>query len=108
MLARLDKQRRRLLFKILPPPGCVRRSLPRAKAEEEASRKAVRYSAFYGGKVGTMPKVPILSFDNFSIWYTPGVAGVSKCIQRGIELSFEYTNRWNTIAMITDGSRVLG
>src|SRR5437879_11751403 len=29
-------------------------------------------------------------------------------IQRDVELSFEYTNRWNTIAIITDGSRVLG
>ena len=86
----------------------MRRSLPRAKAGEEASRKAVRYSAFYGGKVATMPKVPIRSLDDFSIWYTPGVAAVSKLIQRGVELSFEYTNRWNSIAIITDGSRVLG
>src|SRR5712692_9497543 len=55
-----------------------------------------------------MPKVPIRSLDDFSIWYTPGVAAVSKMIQRGVELSFEYTNRWNSIAIITDGSRVLG
>ena len=73
--------------------------MPRAKAGEEASRKAVRYSAFYGGKVATTPKVPIRSLDDFSIWYTPGVAAVSKIIQRDVELSFEYTNRWNSIAI---------
>src|SRR3989442_12448257 len=55
-----------------------------------------------------MPMVRTRSLDDFSIWYTPGVAPVSKLIQRGIELSFEYTNRWNTIAIIPDGSRVLG
>jgi len=78
------------------------------KAGEEASRKAVKYSAFYGGKVGTTPKVPIRSLDDFSIWYTPGVAAVSKLIQTDADLSFEYTNRWNTVGIITDGSRVLG
>ncbi len=68
----------------------------------------MRYSSFYGGKVSTVPKVPIRSLSDFSVWYTPGVAAVSKIIQRNRDLSFEYTNRWNTVAVVTDGSRVLG
>lgn len=54
------------------------------------------------------PKVPVRSLEDFSIWYTPGVAEVSRRIHLDKELSFEYTGRWNTIAVVTDGSRVLG
>ncbi len=82
--------------------------MPQEESGEEASRKAIKYSAFYGGKIATTPKVPVRSLDDFSIWYTPGVAAVSKLIHDNVDLSFEYTNRWNTVAIITDGSRVLG
>jgi malate dehydrogenase (oxaloacetate-decarboxylating) len=82
--------------------------LARANKREDASRKALSYSAYYGGKIGTAPKVPVRSLDDFSIWYTPGVGAVSRAIQADSDLSFEYTNRWNTIAIVTDGSRVLG
>lgn len=56
----------------------------------------------------TIPKVPIRSLDDFSIWYTPGVAAVSLAVSRNPDLSFEYTNRWNMLCILTDGSRVLG
>ncbi len=79
-----------------------------AHPPDEAGRKAIRYSAFYGGKVGTSPKVPIRSLSDFSFWYTPGVAAVSEKVKAEPGLSFEYTNRWNTIAVLTDGTRVLG
>jgi malate dehydrogenase (oxaloacetate-decarboxylating) len=75
---------------------------------DELSAKALKYSAYYGGKVEVIPKVPIRSLEDFSIWYTPGVAAVSKQIEKDPDLSFEYTNRWNTVAVLTDGSRVLG
>ena len=55
-----------------------------------------------------MPKVPVTSLDDFSIWYTPGVAAVSLAVSKDPDLSFEYTNRWNTLCILTDGSRVLG
>jgi len=77
-------------------------------ATEEEGRKAIRYSEFYGGKVATVPKVPISSLSDFGIWYTPGVAAVSRAIAKSPDLSFEYTNRSNTIAILTDGTRVLG
>jgi malate dehydrogenase (oxaloacetate-decarboxylating) len=71
-------------------------------------RRAVELSRFYGGKVEAVPKVPIRSLDDFSLWYTPGVAEVSRAIHAEPDLSFELTGRWNTIAIVTDGSRVLG
>lgn len=82
--------------------------MPRREPKDEYSKKALRYSKFYGGKVGVSPKVPVRSLDDFSIWYTPGVAAVSRAIEADPELSFEYTGRWNTVAVVTDGSRVLG
>jgi malate dehydrogenase (oxaloacetate-decarboxylating) len=82
--------------------------MPPEGSQDQASRKALEYSEFYRGKMATVPKVPIRSLADFSIWYTPGVAAVSRAIERDADLSFEYTNRWNTIAVLTDGSRVLG
>ena len=76
--------------------------------KEIYSKKALEYSDFYNGKVEIMPKVPIRSLDDFSVWYSPGVAEVSSKIAEDEELSFKYTGRWNTIAIVTDGSRVLG
>ncbi len=63
---------------------------------------------FYRGKVQTAPKVPVRDRSDFSIWYTPGVAAPCREIEREPELSFEFTNRGNTIAVISDGTRVLG
>jgi len=75
---------------------------------DEASRLALKYSLLYSGKVEIIPKVPVRDLNDLSIWYTPGVAAVSEAIKKDRELSFDYTCRWNTIAIITDGSRVLG
>jgi len=69
---------------------------------------AVEYSEYYKGKIQTIPKVPIRHLNDFSVWYTPGVAAVSLKIAKEIDLSFELTGRWNNVAIITDGTRVLG
>jgi malate dehydrogenase (oxaloacetate-decarboxylating) len=69
---------------------------------------APRMHAFYEGKVQVMPKCAITSTDDFAIWYTPGVAAPCKIIQSDPEKSFELTNRWNYVAVVTDGTRVLG
>ena len=76
--------------------------------EGDDAKKALSYSKFYAGKVGVAPKVPVRSLQDFGIWYTPGVAAVSHAIAGDTELSFELTGRWNSVAIITDGSRVLG
>jgi malate dehydrogenase (oxaloacetate-decarboxylating) len=71
-------------------------------------QRAVELSRFYAGKIETVPKVPVRSLRDFALWYTPGVAEVSRTIQAEPDTSFELTGRWNTIAIVTDGSRVLG
>ncbi len=63
---------------------------------------------FYEGKVQVMPKCAIKSTDDFAVWYTPGVAAVCREIQANPDKSFEFTNRWNYVAVVTDGTRVLG
>jgi malate dehydrogenase (oxaloacetate-decarboxylating) len=89
-----------------------RSTRPARRSEERRTgalgRLAVELSRFYGGKVETVPKVPIRSLRDFGLWYTPGVAEVSRAIRADPDLSFELTGRWNTIAIVTDGSRVLG
>ncbi len=80
----------------------------RESQTERLGHRALELSRFYAGKVETVPKVPVRSQHDFSVWYTPGVAAVSRAIQRDPELAFELTGRWNTVAIVTDGSRVLG
>lgn len=75
---------------------------------EELSERALRLARYYHGKVELVPKVPVRSLADFSLWYTPGIAAVCRAIEKDPEQSFELTGRWNTIAIVTDGSRVLG
>jgi malate dehydrogenase (oxaloacetate-decarboxylating) len=63
---------------------------------------------FYEGKVQVMPKCAVTSPEDFAVWYTPGVAAPCKEIQANPEKSFELTNRWNYVAVVSDGTRVLG
>jgi len=78
-----------------------------AKAKKPA-QLAPPLHRFYEGKVQIMPKCAITSPKDFSIWYTPGVAQPCKEIQANPDKSFELTNRWNYVAVVTDGTRVLG
>ncbi len=78
------------------------------KKAEKPSKIAPAYHAFYEGKVQVMPKCVIRGFEDFAIWYTPGVAAPCKLIQKDKEASFLYTNRWNYAAVVSDGTRVLG
>jgi malate dehydrogenase (oxaloacetate-decarboxylating) len=68
----------------------------------------VELSKRFGGKIEIVPKVPIKSYEDFSIIYTPGVAEVSKTILKDKEKVFDLTIRGNLVAIITDGTRVLG
>lgn len=78
-----------------------------AKAKKP-SDDAMRLHPFYRGKIETVPKCRIRDFNDFAIWYTPGVAAPCRAIYKNPELVDEYTNRWNTVAVISDGTRVLG
>jgi len=77
-------------------------------ATEEWYKLSMDLHRFYGGKIEVIPKVPVRRLKDFAIWYTPGVAEPSRAISRDPELSFELTSRWNTIAIVSDGTRVLG
>jgi malate dehydrogenase (oxaloacetate-decarboxylating) len=79
-----------------------------AERTAELSARSLRLARFYQGKIETVPKVPVRSLADFGLWYTPGIAAVSTAIQEDPDSSFDLTGRWNTIAIVTDGSRVLG
>jgi len=78
-----------------------------AKAKKPAEDAMVLHP-FYRGKVQTAPKCPVRGLDDFAIWYTPGVAAPCKAIQENPDLAYEYTNKGNTVAVVSDGTRVLG
>jgi len=71
-------------------------------------KKAPAWHAFYRGKVETALKCAVTSVDDFGVWYTPGVAAPCSEIHADPGKVFEYTNKANTIAVVSDGSRVLG
>ena len=72
------------------------------------SKDAMRLHPFYRGKIEVVPKCCVKNFNDFAIWYTPGVAEPCKEIQRHPLKVYEYTNKWNTVAVVSDGTRVLG
>jgi malate dehydrogenase (oxaloacetate-decarboxylating) len=78
-----------------------------AKAKKPAE-DAMRLHPFYRGKVEIVPKCCVRDFHDFAIWYTPGVAAPCRAIAADEEKVYEYTNKWNTIAVVSDGTRVLG
>lgn len=63
---------------------------------------------YYAGKIQIVPKAPVIGFNWFNVWYTPGVSTVSTSIRDHIDNSFELTNRGNLVAVVTDSTRVLG
>ena len=75
---------------------------------KKPSKLALVYHPFYEGKVQVMPKCAIRSSKDFAIWYTPGVAASCKAIKDDPEKVFIHTNRWNYVAIVSDGTRVLG
>jgi malate dehydrogenase (oxaloacetate-decarboxylating) len=72
------------------------------------SADAMKLHPFYRGKIETALKCTVRTFDDFAIWYTPGVAAPCRAIAQDPELAYEYTNKWNTVAVVSDGTRVLG
>ncbi len=87
---------------------------PRVSVEEllakatKPSADAMVLHPFYRGKVETALKCTVRDFNDFAIWYTPGVAAPCRAIEADPELVYEYTNKWNTVAVVSDGTRVLG
>lgn len=61
-----------------------------------------------GGKIEVKPKRPILNWEDLSLVYTPGVAGISEAIAREPDMAYKLTMKGNSVAIVTDGSAVLG
>ncbi len=83
----------------------VEQLLEKAKLPEKISSS---WHKHYRGKIEVLPKCAIRTLGDFSVWYTPGVAKPCLEIADDPEKVYDYTNSWNTVAIATDGTRVLG
>lgn len=61
-----------------------------------------------GGKIEITPKRPLLNWQDLSLVYTPGVGGISEAIARDPLMTYKLTMKGNSVAIVTDGSAVLG
>jgi len=78
-----------------------------AKAKKPAADAMIMHS-YYRGKMQTLPRAVIRDINDFAIWYTPGVAAPCKAIEADRDKAYELTSKWNTVAVVSDGTRVLG
>jgi malate dehydrogenase (oxaloacetate-decarboxylating) len=78
------------------------------KKAEKPGKDAMILHPFYKGKIQSIGKAPVRDFDDFAIWYTPGVAKACLAIKENEEASYEMLNRGNMVAVVSDGTRVLG
>jgi len=72
------------------------------------AKEALRLHREWKGKLEVTPKVPVATREDLSLAYTPGVAAPCLEIQKDVDQSYELTGRWNTVAVVTDGTAVLG
>lgn len=73
-----------------------------------ASEKALELHKEWNGKLETVSKSPVKSREDLAIAYTPGVAEPCKVIAKDKEAAYTYTMKANTVAVVSDGSAVLG
>ncbi|NLK17735.1 MAG: NADP-dependent malic enzyme, partial [Clostridiales bacterium] len=71
-------------------------------------KESLKKHCEWKGKLEIVPKMKIENKEDLSLAYTPGVAQACLEIQKDISKSFELTGRWNTVAVVTDGTAVLG
>lgn len=69
---------------------------------------SIRAHKFFGGKMQTLPKAGLYGFNWFNVYYTPGVSKISTTIRDDNQASFDLSNRGNTVAVVSDSTRVLG
>jgi len=70
--------------------------------------ESVKLHKKYGGKLEVKSKIPLKNKKDLSLAYTPGVAGVCEAISKNKRLAREYTIKKNTVAIVSDGSAILG
>lgn len=74
----------------------------------DAQKKALELHEQWAGKIRIEYNCPVETREDLSYAYTPGVAEPCKLISKDVDLSYKYTRRWNTVAVVTDGTAVLG
>ena len=72
------------------------------------AKESLRMHYAWRGKLEVVPRAAVDSAEALSLAYTPGVAAPCLEIQKDADKSYELTRRWNTVAVVTDGSAVLG
>lgn len=72
------------------------------------NKKSIQLHKKHRGKIEIKSKVPLKTRGDLSLAYTPGVAAVSSAIGKNKKLSWELTNRANQVAVVTDGTAILG
>ena len=72
------------------------------------AKESLKKHAEWKGKIGIVSKVPVANKEDLSLAYTPGVAQPCLEIQKDYNKSFELTGRGNMVAVVTDGTAVLG
>lgn len=75
---------------------------------EERNKKALALHAEHRGKYAIRPLVPVETGEDLSLAYTPGVATPCLEIAKDPGMAYTYTRKWNTVAVVTDGTAVLG
>ncbi len=74
----------------------------------DIKEKALKAHAEWKGKIEVISRAPLKDKEDLSIAYTPGVAEPCLKISEDVDLSYEYTRRHNLVAVVTDGTAVLG
>ena len=72
------------------------------------AKESLRLHGIWKGKIEVTATVPVATREDLSLAYTPGVAQPCLEIEKDVNLSYEYTRRWNLCAVVTDGTAVLG
>ena len=75
---------------------------------KKPSADALKMHPFYKGKLASALKCGVRDFNDFAIWYTPGVAAPCRDIEAHPEKVFEHTNKGNLVGVVSDCTRVLG
>jgi len=71
-------------------------------------QEALRLHREWKGKIEVVSRAKVENKNDLSLAYTPGVAEPCLAIKENVDLSYEYTRRWNLVTVITDGTAVLG
>ena len=77
-------------------------------SKKDYAKLAIEAHKKYKGKISVEPKMPLESKDDLSIAYTPGVARPCEEIAEDKEKAYTYTSKGNMVAVVSDGSAVLG